>query len=763
MKRFFLFLFFLACSWVFNLYAQVSPIVSGKLIDAKQNAPIPFATVVVLSMDSTLVKGGITDTLGCFNLNCDVNMPFMLRISCVGYEDYYQKHNSGDVGSITLDSKVIDIAEIKISPDEIQSFTTHRAYRPNINKIKSFDNFLQSLSIFPTLKITHDNKLSTIDGKQVKILINGANATEADLMTLAPDNIGKIEVYDNPPTRFALQGITMLVNIRTKNDVRGGSVSIQTNNALTTANGNNLVSITYNRDRFRFTAGLDNLYRDVFQLQNETISYKFDSIDYSRDKLGIESPFKWNLNKLKFGASYTKPDDLQINATFHTDFNRRNENLSQRIIGNIDDCIADKTSQAKYNMYSADLYLSKRLNASNELLFNVIGSAYDSKLITGYQEKQLETVLFNSHDDITAQKRSAIFDAQYQHTSARKIVYTVGVYDFIENSHQTIFSTPYKSMRNNAWAYVDATANVKDWYFFVRMGVNHTYFKSEEHTFDKTFISPQVRITYYPSQWSALFVSYTKSNVAPSISMLSETPIWYDYRYAFHGNANLKPYTKHDFLFGGYWASAYVVCAWNLSYEHSPNAFLPYFAEKDNFIAETYGNMRLLQTVSGVVQLDVQPLGDERIKLMASGVYTIKNITGIDYDWKHHSWRIIPEIEFNYKKWRALLFYQPGQELADGQLLRRSPRVTMVEAGYRFPFGLNLSIGGKYLFDKDWRDGSLTHKSALVQQDIWNIVPGYANMVYLKLAYTFGFGAQGKAGRQRLNNSDVDSGVLLKK
>ncbi|MBQ6918475.1 MAG: TonB-dependent receptor, partial [Prevotella sp.] len=690
--------------------------INGQLIDANQNDAIPFATVIVMTADSAFIKGGITDTLGNFNIACDISLPFMLRITCIGYEGHTQLFNDYNVGKISLTPSIINIAEVEISPDEVQDFITHRIYRPSVSKIKSFDNFLQSLSTIPTLKV-HSDKLYTIDGKQVKILLNGANATETDLIALPPESIGKIEVYENPPTRFALQGITSVVNIRTKSDISGGNMHISTNNAITTHNGDNLLSVSYNKNKARFTAEWSNLYRDVMQFQDEKISYKFNNTDYTRNKLGIESPFKWNLNNIKLGVSYTKPDDLQVNTTFYINLNRRNENTSQRIKTAAEDCIAAKTSHNRYNMYAADLYISKRLNVDNELLFNLIGSAYDSKLATGYTEMQTETLLFESLSDVIGQKQSLIADAQYQHTMANNMVYTLGAYDFIENSNYSISSDFNTSMRNNAWLYADATASIKGWHIFLRIGLNHAYFRSSEQvSFSNTYISPQARITYYPSQWSAIFVSYTMDNAIPSLSMLSETPIWYDYHYAFQGNSNLKPYTKHDFLLGGYWASPYAVCAWNLSYEHSPNAFMPYFTPKDNFIAETYSNMRLLQSINAVLQLDLQPLGNERIRLMVSGMYCHKVITGIDFDWTHNAWRIIPEIEFNYKKWRATLLYQPGQELADGQLLRRSPRATRAEVGYRFPFNLNLALGGKYLFDKDWRDGYDTHPSALVQR-----------------------------------------------
>ncbi|SFG23130.1 carboxypeptidase-like regulatory domain-containing protein [Prevotella sp. KH2C16] len=61
--------------------------ITGKIIDG-ENAGIPFANIVLLSRDSTFIKGTTTAADGSFMINKAKNAA-ILRVSSIGYSTTY--------------------------------------------------------------------------------------------------------------------------------------------------------------------------------------------------------------------------------------------------------------------------------------------------------------------------------------------------------------------------------------------------------------------------------------------------------------------------------------------------------------------------------------------------------------------------------------------------------------------------------------------------------------------------------------------------
>lgn len=70
----------------FCLKAQLK----GKVYDASTREPLAFCTVSLLTTDSTLLTGTVTDEQGGFQLALPQDIPLFLRISFVGYHSYSQ-------------------------------------------------------------------------------------------------------------------------------------------------------------------------------------------------------------------------------------------------------------------------------------------------------------------------------------------------------------------------------------------------------------------------------------------------------------------------------------------------------------------------------------------------------------------------------------------------------------------------------------------------------------------------------------------------
>ena len=80
--------------------------VVGTLLDSTNNEPIPYVNVAVLdATDSTMVKGGITDLNGYFEIQNVPQGDMLLRVSAIGYANIYYPFtvtNNTALGTIKL-------------------------------------------------------------------------------------------------------------------------------------------------------------------------------------------------------------------------------------------------------------------------------------------------------------------------------------------------------------------------------------------------------------------------------------------------------------------------------------------------------------------------------------------------------------------------------------------------------------------------------------------------------------------------------------
>ena len=110
---------------------------------------------------------------------------------------------------------------------------------------EQYSSALSALEFLPKIQVI-DQSVSSVDGKGVKILINGIPSTATDLSIISPSNIAKIDYYTQPPVQYSNMGLGAVINVVTKTNENGGIVGLNTQNAVTTGFGNNTVNFKYN-------------------------------------------------------------------------------------------------------------------------------------------------------------------------------------------------------------------------------------------------------------------------------------------------------------------------------------------------------------------------------------------------------------------------------------------------------------------------------------------------------------------------------------
>jgi hypothetical protein len=92
-----------------NIFAQKGS-VSGKIVDAENNAILEYASVAVYRSDSVLVNGTITDETGNFKIGKLKDGAFYLRVQFLGYETLETERFT------VFEWRNTDLGEIKVKP-----------------------------------------------------------------------------------------------------------------------------------------------------------------------------------------------------------------------------------------------------------------------------------------------------------------------------------------------------------------------------------------------------------------------------------------------------------------------------------------------------------------------------------------------------------------------------------------------------------------------------------------------------------------------
>ena len=732
--------------------------------------PIAGVLVTLSKTDSTFVKSVATDTDGRFDLMSDVR-PYLISFDHSAYAPKSMRAETDDLGDIILDERAYNLDEVVVSPKDMEQFATHKSYHLSEEQMGRYPDFLHALSEIPMLLVGIDNKLSYMGMGSVKILLNGVSSTESEIAALNPRDIAEIKVYDTPPARFAAMGLTCVIDVITQKNITGGSVGINLRDAFRPIFGENTVGVSYNKGESRWSFSYDNTIRRIKKDRlSQRLAYEFEGKEYIKEKEGIDSRSDRDENSFRLGYMNSRQKSYQFNITGYAEANRRNGNHYQNVrYSDGQTFLSQNTIDNSQKSYYLDLYYNREFDEHNEALINITGTYYDSRLLSAYSETEHNTgtEYFKSYSDITSRKPSLIAETQYSH-SMKIGTLSLGVRDYLQYNLQNITTegtTDKESytLSNRIDVFGDLSGHLnKKLYYKASLGVEHSYFRVEDtKTFSSFYLHPRISLRYLFANNMQVFAFYRLNTVSPTVSMLSQTPVWIDNKYVYQGNPNLRPYLTHYFLLGAYYYLPRLTFAMNLIYYNSPNDILPYFVKGDNAIVQTYANMKKSERYEAVAEILWYPFKSKILSFTLTGMLYKYNVVGYDYNWTQNSARLFFRTNLDWKKFGVELFYQTTSKMISGQLLRRMPSAAYGELHYRPLKGMTAGIGWRYPFFYAYEEGTETHPSALVQNVTTTQIRDYANMVYIRFIYNFSFGRNVQPPQKKTDNKDTDSGILL--
>ena len=189
--------------------------ISGNVKDTK-GEPMPFVTVSVLSQDSTLLTGAITDDNGKYAV--EVNIPnYIIQASYIGYQTAF----GGPDFVLREETERLEEVEVKAKKPLIERQMDKLVVNVSASPLSAGSNGNDILRRAPGVRIDKDGNI-TVNGKSVEIYVDGkpsylsGQQLKAMLDGTDGNTIEKIEIISNPSAKYDASGQGGIINIKTK-------------------------------------------------------------------------------------------------------------------------------------------------------------------------------------------------------------------------------------------------------------------------------------------------------------------------------------------------------------------------------------------------------------------------------------------------------------------------------------------------------------------------------------------------------------------
>ncbi|MFA5297293.1 MAG: outer membrane beta-barrel family protein [Lutibacter sp.] len=213
-----------------TVFAQNKFNISGTLTNQKETIATAGDAFLLTETGEGLIKYTSINE-GKLSIKSILKGTYLLKISCLGFEDYEQK--------IVLDKNIeirITLKERSIQLREVQIMASKKPIEnKNGNIIINIENTIFSkeanlmglLSKLPNVQIDPNKESINIIGKGNPLIYLGKQRISIDeLNSIAIDNIKNIEIINNPSAKYEAEGRAVILITQKTNNQEGSKISL---------------------------------------------------------------------------------------------------------------------------------------------------------------------------------------------------------------------------------------------------------------------------------------------------------------------------------------------------------------------------------------------------------------------------------------------------------------------------------------------------------------------------------------------------------
>ncbi len=752
---------------------------TGKVQSAADRKSLGFASVSLLTPDSVAVSSTLTDINGDFVLPNVVPKPYRIGIVSMGYKTLTdtvtvaQTADSTFVRNYLLQVDTHQLDAVTVTASTVTHDIDHTTFEITSKDLAHATQGLDLMSKIPQLRVDGPTqKIQSNYGGNVKILINGANASEEQLKALSASDIKSIEYYDFPPAKYA--GYSNVVNFITKHLNDGVSGGFDLSHALTTTFGNDEIYLNYNFGANQLSLDASTYLRGYSGNPNQdNYSYLLNGVQWRRTEAS-NGDFGYDDNYINLTYTRNVPDKYMFQVKFSPNFQHVYHNFHSTIeqwAGDVlDQRVSTSKSPSSQFTPSLDIYSSIELPKKQELLINVVGTYFNAKanhnrIETGVDTGEVEL------SDIMAQKNqkeSVIGEVEYDKTFGAGTLAFGDNFSYghlnssvdQDNSLDLGGNPDYFTNETTNLLYGEFSGSKNKWSYRLQLGGSYYHNANNDQHYGSWAFQPQALVGYNFSQKFQLRAVLQSSTSNPSLGSLSDNVTLISDNIVNQGNPNLKNSTSYlEGLLVDVnlkWLSMNL----QLFNQNTQRPINSYFmqAPSEEVISLRYENAKSSQNIGGNYSFRISPFKNDLFVFYLGGSAQRMTMHSSLGTYSYWNTPFYYTATFNYKGFS--LSYQ-GNIVSwslSGPYLSTNENASHLQAQYRYKDWTFSTM--VYWLGTICRYRTKTIADSLVDYTHMNKIGDNRNMVTLGVAYRFNIGKKYNGKDKALQNSDTDAGLF---
>ena len=332
-----------------NAFSQNKGVtISGLIKDKANKTALSYVNVVLKTeKDSAFVTGTVSNEEGRFTLSNVKPNNYYFEISFIGYVTKRQSIYVGslseflDVSSIDLEQDIKTMTEVVVSSkqDAVSAKMDKKSFKVEDNISQSGGSVLQSMQNLPGVTV-QDGKVQLRGNDKVTVLIDGKQTaltgfgSQSGLDNIPASAIEKIEIINNPSSKYDANGNAGIINIvmkKNKQDGFNGKIGFTTGLGSLWVRQENLptirpqyqftpkinpsLSLNYRKKKINVFFQADNLYTQTLN-KNEFVTRTYDNGTIINQQLKRNRNTNFFTSKTGFDWSINQKNTLTISALY---------------------------------------------------------------------------------------------------------------------------------------------------------------------------------------------------------------------------------------------------------------------------------------------------------------------------------------------------------------------------------------------------------------------------------------------------------------
>ncbi len=541
--------------------------ITGKIVDAKTNEAIEYATVTFKSKKGSDILGGISDKKGKFEISVPKGQ-YIITLEFLGYKTKILPSQSvtNDIhfGSLMLseDTELLNSIEITGKKKLIEIQKGKLIYNVSEDISTEGSSVMDIMSNVPFVFVENDTP--TIKGRPTTVLVNGRSSSLSKsevLKSLPAGSIEKIEVDTHPGAQYDAS-VTSVINIILKKGKDEGL-----NASITGSIGHKdiyggLLTLNYKSKKINFFTNTSYNHKNIIKLSDSKNEYFVNG--NTSNFLNENSIF--DSKKNSFYTTIGTDFYLSENTTLTTSINYIN--LDQKSETSTNSSILD-TGLVETSTNERD-HISDAKNDIVEFVlsfdhnFSKEGKTVSSSLRHSNDDESNEDDITNTNSNYinefyTQNNKfsNTEFDIKYVNPLSENSIITIGY-------NGEFWNSPFRN--STSTSNIDYSRDVHAGFvdyefekdkFYLGIGARGEFSKAAIEYLDLNSIKNFKLNSFFPSAYfqytfndkRAISFYYSKSIQRPTIIQLQPFEERYSATSSYIGNPELKHYFSHYFSF----------------------------------------------------------------------------------------------------------------------------------------------------------------------------------------------------------------------